>query len=352
MACEAYREIIDRFVGNLATAEEKKDLEEHMKTCGECRSEVEDISRMLKAFNSFESVDLPDDLMPLLHERLLKICAESAEKEKNISVCNLMKRLTAILYNFYRINSKVLTAGICAALISFFLGRFSVMPASFKYGINTAVEYDKIQPDDGPGSAKRLMMAKSASQDEKDIKQDAPQEIQKGKQENIQNDTAAGASGDTAGRSAELTRSSRNGMMKEYASAKNATQYKVQQASGPKAAAATSITGQDGDACSVVVRVYDFDKKVVFTISLAHQLSGDIQKAEITADSEDNSRTAYIVMKIPVEREASALEQIKALGEVEKSYKASQAESAAQKNGTVIMHINIIEKNTAQAQSN
>lgn len=396
MACEEYREIIDRFVENLATEEEKKDLEGHMRTCGECRSEVEDISRMLKAFNSFESVDLPDDLMSLLHERLLKISAESTKKERNIFVFSFIKKLAAIMYYFYRINSKVVAAGICAVLISFFLGRFSAMPASFKYGINTAgepqmiktqtrddssakmpaptiseqnsteqntVDYNKTQPDDGSVSEKRLAAAinkpqsetenkQHVSQDEKDVKQDAAQEIQREKQENIQKDTAVSASGDVAVRSTELTRSSRNGMAKEYASAKNATQYKFQQESGPTAAAAPSPLSKSGGTCDILVRVDDFDKKVVFAISLAHQLGGDIQKAEIIADNGDGSRTAYIVMKIPLERADSALEQIEALGEMEKSCKATQSESATQESETMIMQISIIEKNMTQTPLN
>jgi hypothetical protein len=111
------------------------------------------------------------------------------------------------------------------------------------------------------------------------------------------------------------------------ASLKSGIQYKALQERGPKAAAATPSSQKEIQSKQVTVLVNDFDKKVVSAISLADQLGGDIQQSKITIESGGNSRKAYIVMKVPVENMASALEQIEALGELEKNFEEPQNEN-------------------------
>lgn len=360
MACETYRDIIDKYVEGLATLDEKTALEEHIKTCADCKSEVEDISKILRAFNSFESVDLPDDFMPSLHDKLLKMQAKHRNTGATIFFPKFIRISMASFYNFYRHNSKALAAGLCVILISFFLGRFSGMPgvhltrtgnnieqqmaktesmsASSKAAQSPAaleqksseqnpVENNRIQADISGGSEKKLMMADNSAQSETEIEEEAQQEIQKNTLKDIQKDVAARAENDGTVHSIALNKSSRDGSVKDMASLKSGIQYKALQESGPKAAAATPSSQKEIQSKQVTVLVNDFDKKVVSAISLADQLGGDIQQSKITIESGGNSRKAYIVMKVPVENMASALEQIEALGELEKNFEEPQNEN-------------------------
>lgn len=360
MACETFREIIDKYVEGLATLDEKTALEEHLSTCADCKSEVEDISKILRAFNSFESVDLPDDFMPSLHDKLLKMQAEHRNTGATTFFPKFIRNSMASFYNFYRHNSKALAAGLCVILISFFLGRFSGMPgvhltrtgnnieqqmaktesmsASSKAAQSPAtleqrspeqnpVEKNRIQADISEGSEKKLMMADNSAQSETEIEEEAQKEIQKNTLKDIQKDVAARAGNNGPVHSIALNKSSRDGSVKDMASSKSGIQYKTLQENNPKAAAATPSSQKEIQSKQVTVLVNDFDKKVVSAISLADQLGGDIQQSKITIESGGKSRKAYIVMKVPVESMVSALEQIEALGETEKNFKEPQNEN-------------------------
>lgn len=344
MSCEVYRDIVDKYVEGLATPDERTALEEHMKTCAECKSEVEDISRILRAFGSFESVDLPVDFMPLLHEKLLKVQAERRKTWKMAFFPDVIRNFTVSFHNFYRQNSRVLAAGLCIVLISFFLGRFSGMSIDHQAKTGTAIhqqmaqnesaapsskptkssapaeeflDEDKIQADINEGSEKKLMMAGSPAPGETKIK------------EGTQKDAAAIARSGDAEQSTALNKSSRDGSVKDMTYSKGEVQYKALQEGGPKAAAAIPPSQKEMQSEQVTLYVDDFDKKVVSAISLADQLGGDTQQSRITENG-DNSRKAYIVMKVPVENLASALEQIQALGETEQDLEEPQVETTGE----------------------
>jgi len=329
MSCEAYRDIIDKYVEGLATPDERTALEEHMKTCAECKSEAEDIGRILRAFDSFESVDLPLDFMPSLHEKLLRVQAERTRARKMIFFPDFIRDLAVSFHDFYRQNSRTLAAGLCIVLLSFFLGRFSGPPIDHQAKTGTAVDQrmaktdstdtssksvqssapaegsldeNKIQADINEGSEKKLMMAGSPVPGETGDKE-----------ETQRNAPMITRSGD-AEQSTAPDKSSRDGNAKDAASSKSDTQYRALQESGPKAAAAAPSSQKEIQNDQITLYVDDFDKKVVSAISLAGQFGGDAQHSEIT-DNGDNSRKAYIVMKVPVENMSSALERIKALGE-------------------------------------
>ncbi|HHW03107.1 MAG TPA: hypothetical protein GXX35_09900 [Thermoanaerobacterales bacterium] len=345
MACETYRELIDKYVEGLVTLDEKEALEEHIKICAECRSEVEDIGRILRAFNSFESVDLPDDFMPSLHERLLKLKGEQKSTGITSFFPGSIRYFMASFHSFYRSYFKILAGGFCVILISFFLGRFSNMPeglfgrkgmgtekqlakieskalsleAAHADGISKAESSgdDKIQPITGDSADKKILMADKPKEGapsatvEKESMLRSEFEISNPKQ-----------------RSIAVNKSSRNGSIGDVMQTENGIKYKALQDGGQKAAAANP--GSEGPVEQITIFVNDFDKNVGSAIELADQLGGSIRESQITAEGGENLRKAYILMELPAENLATVLERIKALSDTGKSLEGPQDKSAAE----------------------
>ncbi|HHV28551.1 anti-sigma factor family protein [Acetivibrio mesophilus] len=76
-SCSEIIELLSLYIDNELDNETKNEIDEHIKTCEICKSELDALKEIVGALGSFEEVELPSGFREELHEKLM------AEKNKN-----------------------------------------------------------------------------------------------------------------------------------------------------------------------------------------------------------------------------------------------------------------------------
>ena len=98
MICEQYREWISFYIDGVLENEEKIAFENHLKTCKECRQELEEIQFLIEEIQKIPEKTLPEDYHKDLMLKLYKERDEKKSEKKKLDF-NL-KKLTAVAASF------------------------------------------------------------------------------------------------------------------------------------------------------------------------------------------------------------------------------------------------------------
>lgn len=318
MACKKFDKIIDKYVEGLATLEEKKALEKHVECCRACKQEVDGLKGLLESLNSFESMDLPEDFLPTLHNRLLKL---KDERRKAPTIIISLQRLCR--YNF-----KGFAFGMATVILAFFLIHFGVMPDINRQGaggnpVNQKMTGYRSRPSLSVSSPETTLSASPKA--ESKVTTDAEKAYEKmmmTKNFQIAATTKSQTQGRTVARGGDhMTRSlvpenkkPEEVEPKDAALTKIDMQQEALRENGLGVASAKLLSQEAEKSEELTFYAEDFDRTVVQVLSLADKSDGSIEESKIFESNGESARRAYMVLKVPKENSTKTLEQIKALG--------------------------------------
>lgn len=141
--CKDFSDLIDKYVDGLASQEEKEILEEHLKTCPNCRREVQELKQTIASANLLGQVEMPPDYS-----------ARLSEKIKNISEKKRPSKgpLTSILFDFYYSHKREFTAVASAFVV------LTLIVTFYNLGKNSNITY--ISKENSQNNAQSMREAK------------------------------------------------------------------------------------------------------------------------------------------------------------------------------------------------
>jgi len=264
MGCSNYCEsLIDKYVEGLATVEEKELLESHMKDCLNCRQEVRELQEIIKAAGSLEQVELPQDFMPNLMEKIREMSYIQTSHEKGPRLLNLIRNIPALLYDSFYHNKRTFAVAVSALLIGIFVFT-AYNQGSFNMNYATKSAKEEAATESSYAGQAPMMMKSLGSSNQ--IERESPQA----------NIADAGINSFTAERTQKII--------------KNA---------------------------DITIYVEKFDEKVDEVIKTVDELGGYIENSQIQGDnSSTHPRRAYMALRIPQDKLNDALDKFKSLGKV------------------------------------
>jgi len=86
--CSEATELVSLYIDKKLDASRERDFEEHIKICGSCRKELEDMEKLVEACRNMPEIPLPEDFRTKLHEKLAQYYEEKQRKKKSILARN------------------------------------------------------------------------------------------------------------------------------------------------------------------------------------------------------------------------------------------------------------------------
>lgn len=77
--CSEIKELISLYIDDELEADERREFEEHTDSCGECRDELDELTRIIGLCRITEEEELPVDFRIELHQKLLEVQKQSKE---------------------------------------------------------------------------------------------------------------------------------------------------------------------------------------------------------------------------------------------------------------------------------
>lgn len=121
--CDKYNMIIDKYIEGRVSYEEKKLLEEHIKTCDKCQKEVSQLAFIINTCNSLKSLEVPSSFMPCLHNKLLQVRSD-IDSNSSSFLGDFLKDIKTLLLEYFYNSKKILAIALSVFIISTFLIKF------------------------------------------------------------------------------------------------------------------------------------------------------------------------------------------------------------------------------------
>ncbi|NJD03333.1 MAG: hypothetical protein FIA99_12245, partial [Ruminiclostridium sp.] len=77
--CSEIKELISLYIDDELETDERREFEEHTDSCGECRDELDELTRIIGLCRITEEEELPVDFRIELHQKLLEVQKQSKE---------------------------------------------------------------------------------------------------------------------------------------------------------------------------------------------------------------------------------------------------------------------------------
>ncbi len=106
--CSEIKELISQYIDDELNADERREFEEHMDSCEECRNELDELMQIVGLCKDVPEEELPADFKIELHQKLLEVQKQSEEASKPA---------------FYRARYFKLFSSVAAVLLLVFLVR-------------------------------------------------------------------------------------------------------------------------------------------------------------------------------------------------------------------------------------
>lgn len=87
-SCNEVKELFSAYIDNEIDEKDRKDLEEHVEACMDCKDELEYLKKIVSAVGSLEEVELPGDFKETLHEKLVNHKHKVENKNKLLFINN------------------------------------------------------------------------------------------------------------------------------------------------------------------------------------------------------------------------------------------------------------------------